>query len=107
MRIKICHFDLDTPDVSLDHAFDCLDADERDRAKSLTQLLNEKRFTVAHFRQREIIAAALRLATADVTFSNIAQGKPVLAHHTGLHFNLSHSEDRGVLALAPTALAPP
>src|SRR5262249_15106468 len=49
---------------------------------------------------REILARYLRVPPSAVGFSYGPQGKPRLAGDGSLRFNLSHSEDRAVLAVA-------
>jgi 4'-phosphopantetheinyl transferase len=58
---------------------------------------------VAHGRLREILAARLEVSPETLQFGAAEHGKPHLAGpeaRSGLHFNLSHSGDRGLVGWA-------
>ncbi|MEO6185350.1 MAG: 4'-phosphopantetheinyl transferase superfamily protein [Steroidobacteraceae bacterium] len=65
--------------------------------------MHANRFTVAHARLRQILAALLHAAAADIEFSHGEHGKPALAGaaaHAHLQFNLSHSGSLGLVGWA-------
>ena len=76
---------------------------ERARAARFHAAAHASRFTVAHARLRQILAALLGFAPADIEFSAGDHGKPALAGkaaRTGLEFNLSHSGELGLVGWA-------
>ncbi len=83
-------------------------AASRDQVHRLSDLLNEqelqrvqqyrfaesrRRFIGARAFLRQLLANYLQLEAKCVQFRYEIQGKPALAHHTDLEFNLSHSGD--------------
>ena len=73
-----------------------LDADERERAE---RLADRQRWTVARAALRTVLAGELGVAPRDVAFAISEHGKPELPG-SSLRFNLSHSGDRALIALA-------
>ncbi len=73
------------------------------RAARFHAVVHANRFTVAHARLRQVLAALLDTAPTDIEFSEGEHGKPALAGkdaHTGLQFNLSHSGGVGLVGWA-------
>jgi 4'-phosphopantetheinyl transferase len=80
-----------------------LDDEERARAARFLSDAHSRRFTVAHARLRQQLAAELKLAPADITFASGEHGKPRIAADqalAGLEFNLSHSGSLGLVGWA-------
>jgi len=76
---------------------------ERERAGRFIFDRDRRRFTVARARLRQILAARLHVEPQEVEFAYGPQGKPALARRfaaSALTFNLSHSEDLAVYAIA-------
>lgn len=59
-----------------------------------------ERFTVARAILRRLLAMYVDSDPAALRFGYAAHGKPYLAHPSGLCFNLSHTEDTAVIAIA-------
>jgi 4'-phosphopantetheinyl transferase len=74
-----------------------LDDGERERAE---RLADRQRWIVARAALRAVLAAELGVAPGDVAFAVGPHGKPELPG-SALRFNLSHSGDRALIALAP------
>jgi 4'-phosphopantetheinyl transferase len=85
------------PDV--DHV---LSAEEKARAARFVFERDARRFTTRRFRVREILAAYLACEPAAISFVAGEHGKPFLhpEHNSDLQFNLTHSEDLAILAVA-------
>ena len=85
-----------------------LDRDEAERAARFHDPQHVQRFTVAHGRLREIVAAYAGTAPEGVAFAHGARGKPHLAHGvpgatTALEFNLSHAQHLGLIGVTRDA----
>lgn len=78
---------------------DMLDADERARAGRFVVPDHRPRFVLAHGMVRVVLAAYLDRAPESLVFETGPRGKPHL-RGVGLSFNLSHSHDAIVLAVA-------
>jgi 4'-phosphopantetheinyl transferase len=88
--------------VALD--LDCADAavlsdEERERAARFVFDRDRRRYTVAHSALRRVLAASLGDTPRGIRFAIGPRGKPHL-HGSRLHFNLTHSGDRALIALA-------
>lgn len=93
-------------DLSADpaDARDLLDEDERARADRFHFPRHGRRFTNARAALRRTLGALLGEEPAGLEFEYGERGKPLLPAHAGVHFNLSHSGDRALIAM--TRLAP-
>ncbi len=83
----------------INQVFALLDADEQQRCQRFYFEHHQRRFAYAHAVLRVILARYLNCSPWDLTFSNGAHGKPELINSNGLYFNLSHSQDRALLAV--------
>lgn len=80
-----------------------LPAEESARAARFHNPEHAHRFTVAHGRLRQVLAALLHVSPAELRFSTGAHGKPALSGAlaaSGLQFNLSHSGVHGLIGWA-------
>ena len=79
-----------------------LSADERQRAKQFRFDKDRRLYTTAHAAMRSLLAFYLRVPGDEIHIISGAQGKPLIARPTGsrLEFNLSHSHDLALLAVA-------
>jgi 4'-phosphopantetheinyl transferase len=81
-----------------------LDAEERERARRFATAELRRRFVAAHLVQRRLLGLALGIPASAVRFARGRNGKPLLATAPGegasIAFNLSHSEELALLALA-------
>jgi 4'-phosphopantetheinyl transferase len=82
------------------HEVERLPADERWRAGEIVVPAVRRRFVRARSALRRILGRRLGVAPHALAFAYGPSGKPLLAEHPGLHFNLSHSADFAVLALS-------
>ncbi len=79
-----------------------LNADEQARAARLRVEDKRRAFVAARGILRDILGRYQGLSPSDIQFAYTAQGKPELAaaQAGGLHFNLAHSGDLALVALA-------
>jgi len=83
-----------------------LSAAEQERARRFKFEKDEKLFAVAHAALRSILARYLSVSPGNIKFVIGPQGKPRLSSDSGekLRFNLSHSGELAVIAIAPREL---
>ncbi|NLT70399.1 MAG: 4'-phosphopantetheinyl transferase superfamily protein [Verrucomicrobiaceae bacterium] len=99
-EIVVTPFRLDeTSSLSLELARSWLNEEERARADRFKFGIHRDRFTRGRGVLRHLLAASLGKRPESLVFATGERGKPYLPG-TDLHFNLSHSEDRAVLALS-------
>lgn len=87
--------------VRLAHAV--LNAEEQARAARFLQPVHRDRFALGHGVMRHLLGRYQGLPPGAIEFTRTVGGKPQLAAGAGaapLHFNLTHSADRAVLAIA-------
>ena len=100
MRVEIGECSLDTDaDITLPGAYADLSGEERERAASFVFDRDRERFVRAHGYLRRKLGAAVRLGPKDVPLATQDGGKPFVDGH-GVSFNLSHSGDHAVVAIA-------
>jgi 4'-phosphopantetheinyl transferase len=101
--VHLWHIDLQTG-LAGGSPYDLLSDDERARADRFHQDRDRTRFAVARARLRRILGAYQERNPEDIDFIYSEFGKPALADgsegHDGLRFNLSHSGDHCLVALA-------
>jgi 4'-phosphopantetheinyl transferase len=76
---------------------------ERERADSFVFERDQRRFIVSHAILRHVLAAYVGIGPDAISYEYGPHGKPALASgrdSSGVQFNLSHSEELGVIALA-------
>jgi len=77
-----------------------LTEDERRKAARFRFERDRHRFVVARGKLRQILGKYLAIAPEDIRFCYNSHGKPEIAGGGSLRFNLSHSEEQGILAVA-------
>lgn len=76
-----------------------LDREEKDRAERFYFEADRRKFIVAHGQTRHLLSQFTRRKPVDLKFSKAGFGKPYLSDQSW-YFNLSHSGDYGLLAVA-------
>jgi 4'-phosphopantetheinyl transferase len=99
-QVDIWRVLLDPSAGSVTYFESTLSADESGRAARFHFEADRKRFILAHGCLRGILARYLRCEPRQVGFSVGEFGKPVLAPQRELEFNLSHSGDVALIAVA-------
>jgi 4'-phosphopantetheinyl transferase len=77
-----------------------LSADERARAARFRFTRDRERFVAARGLLREILSLYLDVEAQRLSFGYGTNGKPFLAEHSALRFNVSHSFDTMLIAVA-------
>jgi 4'-phosphopantetheinyl transferase len=92
------------PPRELDALWSLLSSDEQARARRFHAERHRRRFVVAHAALRRILGAYLERQPESLLFTSGANGKPSLAGQDAgrrrLEFNLSHSADLALVAVA-------
>ncbi len=95
-EIQVWNFELDT----LPARQEMLSAEERGQAERFRFERDRVRFINAHRVLREILGRETNTSPQMLGFQTNEYGKPALMNEPGLGFNLSHSQDRGLVAVA-------
>jgi 4'-phosphopantetheinyl transferase len=102
-RVQVFVWSLDVPDISATPLLSLLSDDERARARRLVKPQDGSRFIAARAGLRKLLSGVTATAPREIAFAYSPFGKPALADHAGVHFNLSHSEGMAVLAITRRA----
>jgi 4'-phosphopantetheinyl transferase len=95
---------LDVSDETSAGFYETLSSDERNRAARLRFERDRRRFVVARGVLRALLGRCLEIPPAAVRFTCNRFGKPALSPELGrLKFNLSHSADLALIAMAAEA----
>ena len=99
--VHVWRTDLGAEVTSLRRSEQNLSADERARAAARFRFARDReRFIAARGLLREILALYLSTTAWQLSFGYNAHGKPFLAGHSALRFNVSHSLDAVLVAVA-------
>ncbi|MBL8288497.1 MAG: 4'-phosphopantetheinyl transferase superfamily protein [Rubrivivax sp.] len=111
-EVHLWWLDLRRPAWPFETMWPWLDAQEQERADRFLREPLRLRHVAAHGQMRALLAACLGTTPAAVRLDTGADGKPLLrpsaaaapALRQGLAFNLAHSDDQGLLAIASGAV---
>jgi 4'-phosphopantetheinyl transferase len=100
--VHVWQTSLHISDAQRDRFYATLSPDERARAARFRFPEHRERFITAHGALRDILSRYLDLPPAELAFTIEPHGKPALADpaHAWLQFNLSHSGDLALIAVA-------
>ena len=98
--VHVWRISLDQPNDSLDRFQRTLEPDELNRASRFHFEKHRRHFIVARGFLRSVVAPYLEMQPESLRFSYGPYGKPVLASEHALRFNLSHSHEVALLAVA-------
>jgi 4'-phosphopantetheinyl transferase len=98
--VHVWRISLDQPDDRLDRFRRTLDPDELNRASRFHFEKHQRHFIVARGFLRSVVARYLETQPETLRFSYGAYGKPALGSEHVLRFNLSHSHEVALLAVA-------
>ena len=93
---------LDVPPETSARLYSTLTAEERSRSARFRYECDRRRFIVAHGVLRDLLGRYLRTQPGHIAYVYNAFGKPDLSPNVGdlLKFNLSHSDDLALIAIA-------
>lgn len=102
--VGLWHIDLLALRTHRDYYYALLSADERARAARLKVERKRDEYVIVRGALRTCLAGVMQCAVDAIEFVFGAHGKPALAPTPGqwVHFNVSHSHDRALLAISPT-----
>jgi len=101
--VHVWSFALEGPSELVERCRVSLSAEERHRADRFVFARDRVRYTIAHAVLRTLLSRYCGEPPEALRFSAAAAGKPALQTSTReppLHFNLTHSEDRALLAVS-------
>ena len=96
-EVHVWRVELDQPDDWLERFRSCLEADELERASRFHFEKHRRHFIAGRGFLRHVLARYVRTQPEALKFSYSAYGKPAVS---GLRFNMSHSHNVGLLAVA-------
>jgi 4'-phosphopantetheinyl transferase len=101
-QVDVWHIHLEAQPDEVQHYRRLLAPDEVERADRFHFEKHRRRFTLARAAMRQILGRYINADPHDVVFSYGPRGKPALAgiEEQSIQFNLSHSEDIALLAVA-------
>ncbi len=101
-EIHLWRFNLECSEHIYNQLKKLLDPKETVRADRLLDLQKKKQFIISRARLRQILGAYQKVPPSQIQFKYNNYGKPALAelYHSSLSFNLSHSDNWAVLAVA-------
>ncbi|MDB5677545.1 4'-phosphopantetheinyl transferase superfamily protein [Sphingomonas bacterium] len=92
--------DLDVAPEALTACYTLLSPDERDRASRFRYARDRDRYIARRGQLRTLLAAEVDQAPFALRIVEDSYGRPFLADHPDVHFNLSHSNGRALFAVA-------
>jgi 4'-phosphopantetheinyl transferase len=95
-EIEVWNIALDAPPAGAE----TLSTEERERAARFFAERDRNRYLVAHIALRDLLGRATSTPPHTLDFRVNNYGKPALANEPGIEFNLSHSQDHALLAIA-------
>ena len=95
--LDIWHINLDQDAMSLPQV---LDEKEKARAEKFHFEHHKRQFMVSHIATRLILASYCATDPAKLIFKHNTYGKPFLAHHEQLLFNISHTDEMALCAVS-------
>jgi 4'-phosphopantetheinyl transferase len=98
--VHVWSFALEGPPELVARCREMLSAEERHRADRFVFDRDRIRYTVAHATLRHLLSRYCGEPPASLRFSAAAAGKPSLQSARPLHFNLTHSDERALLAVS-------
>lgn len=101
--VHIWHIPLDRSHLETRKLSELLSEEEQVRAKRFHDDRNRKRFIVVHGILRIILSGYTNIPANHLVFGSNLNGKPYLKHahnNKNVEFNLAHSQDQGILAVA-------
>jgi 4'-phosphopantetheinyl transferase len=98
--IHVWLFHVNTTPPSIKRFYPLLDEHEKERSERFVHFMHRKRFIAAHGFMRSVLALYTQQPADTLVFDKGEHGKPFLVTHSNLHFNLSHSQDIAMLAVA-------
>lgn len=99
-RVDVWRVQIDIPDDSRKLLEPILSPDERERAGRFHFPADRDRFIVSHAGLREVLSRYLHCEPLELGFSEGEYGKPALVSGDGIEFNLAHSNDYALIAVA-------
>ena len=99
-EVQIWWLSLQSEPQEVERALGLLSAEEQERARRYHFERHRNRFVLARASMRSLLGEYTGDEPGRVPLRLAVSGKPFLAGRSDIHFNLSHCEDRGVLAIA-------
>jgi 4'-phosphopantetheinyl transferase len=99
-NLRVFTWSLDVPESDAPSLMSQLSSDEHLRARRLVKKADALHVVAARAGLRRFRGEEIGKSPRDLTFELLPSGKPRLANHGDMHFNLSHSSGQAVLALS-------
>lgn len=99
-EVELWYGRVSAEDTRYQACWSILDAAEQMQAAKFKTVLLQQRYVVVHGQLRQILALSLNERPEKIRIAKAEHGKPYLADYPELAFNLSHTEDSWMIALA-------
>ena len=99
-QVDVWRISLDLEPASVQQTESTLSADESQRAARFHFDKDRHRFLVSHVALRDVLSRYLYIGPGDINFTIGEYGKPAITSDLKLDFNLSHSGDYALIAVA-------
>jgi len=99
-NVDLWHGELAVVESAYQHYWPLLDATERTHAGKLANPLLRQRYVEVHGRLRGVLSRYLGQPPEQINIKKAPHGKPYLADYPGLAFNLSHTANNLMIAVA-------
>ncbi len=100
MQTNIDLWPIDIDSVDLERAEATLSESERSRATAITDPTAQKIFTACRGDLRRVLSIYLDVTPSTIPISTTPSGKPEVGRASNVKFNVSHSEDLGLIAVS-------
>jgi 4'-phosphopantetheinyl transferase len=98
-EIHVWHTNVELPEKLINRLLGMLDANEQARAARFLVPDARKQYIISHAFLRIALGRYLQIEPQAVRFCTTTNGKPELADHRNLRFNLSHTEGTAAIAV--------
>lgn len=100
-QVRVYPIWLDEPPGDFEELFECLTTEEQARARRYEVERARRQFVVGRATLRRVLGKCLQVEPVRVPIAYTGAGKPVLSDlHSGLHFNVTHTDGLALLALS-------
>lgn len=104
-HVDLWLFSIDPDDYDENNFLPILSSEEQEKAKKFHFPIDQKKYMISHGMMRQLISSYISCHPGEIRYHVNAFGKPELITPSNtIHFNLSHSEKLGALAISTSPI---